>query len=207
MPRSPLSEEEIARFRERMCEVATDQFAEHGFQRVTMRALANLMGCSPMTPYRYFENKESIVSAARNRAFQRFGETLREATRIEVAPLEQLSALAHAYVGFAQREPSSYRIMFMLDQREFTDFPMADQAGARIWQYVADAVRAAVDARAIEGDILTLTHAVWVVVHGIATLQLDGKLVMGRGAEVLTDEVMRATMRGFEPKAIPRGED
>ena len=49
----------------RTCRVATRRFAEEGFAGVTLRGLASDLGCSPMTPYRYFENKEEIFHSVR----------------------------------------------------------------------------------------------------------------------------------------------
>ena len=41
-----------------------------------MRQLAAELGVSPMTPYRYFEDKDAILAAVRTRAFDRFAEAL-----------------------------------------------------------------------------------------------------------------------------------
>ncbi len=39
---------------------------------MTLRALAAELGCSPMTPYRYFENKAELFAVVRADAFRRF---------------------------------------------------------------------------------------------------------------------------------------
>ncbi len=41
-----------------------------------MRQLAAELGCSPMTPYRYFKDKDEILAAVRAAAFDRFSEAL-----------------------------------------------------------------------------------------------------------------------------------
>jgi len=51
MPRY-LTEQDIADFRAELCKVATERFARHGYEGVTMRQLAEALGCSPKTPYR-----------------------------------------------------------------------------------------------------------------------------------------------------------
>ena len=51
VPRN-LSEQDIAAFRDRLCDVAERQFALHGAESVTIRQLASELGVSPMTPYR-----------------------------------------------------------------------------------------------------------------------------------------------------------
>lgn len=183
-----------------MCEIATREFADHGFQRVTMRSLAGKMGCSPMTPYRYFENKEAILAAARGQAFAGFVTELQTAFESENDALERIHVVARASVSYAVERPACYRIMFLLDQREFTDFPMADLAGAQAWQIIHELVKCAVADGVIEGDVLKIAHSVWVIVHGAVSLHIAGKLVLGLSVEEVCDELMSATLRGYQPK-------
>ena len=60
--------EDIEAYRDRIVDVATGLFAERGYAGVTFRSLAERLGCSAMTPYRYFSNKEEIFAAVRRRA-------------------------------------------------------------------------------------------------------------------------------------------
>jgi len=71
MPKN-LSAAEVDAFRIRLCEVAQHRFASEGRDGVSMRQLADALGCSPMTPYRYFRNKDEILAAVRTAAFERF---------------------------------------------------------------------------------------------------------------------------------------
>ena len=57
MPKN-LSPAEVDAFRARLCAVAERRFAERGADGVSMRQLADELGCSAMTPYRYFSDKE-----------------------------------------------------------------------------------------------------------------------------------------------------
>ena len=116
MSRPALSQTEVEDFRESLCETATRLFAERGYEGVTMRALATSLGCSPMTPYRYFENKAEIFDAVRSAGFARFADALEDSIRGVTQHPAILRALCLAYVRFATTEPHAYRIMFELDQ-------------------------------------------------------------------------------------------
>jgi AcrR family transcriptional regulator len=70
MARPALTEEEIASFRDRLCEIATHRFAERGYAGVSLRGLARDLGCSPTTPYRYFDDKDEILAIVRVRAYE-----------------------------------------------------------------------------------------------------------------------------------------
>ena len=78
MPRY-LTEQDIADFRAELCKVATERFARFGYEGVTMRQLADALGCSPKTPYRYFKDKADILATVRAQAFEKFSDALEAA--------------------------------------------------------------------------------------------------------------------------------
>ncbi len=75
MPK-PLSKAEIEDFREKLIDAATRLFAERRRQDFTLKELTSELGVSPMTPYRYFEDKDAMLAAVRARAFDRFADAL-----------------------------------------------------------------------------------------------------------------------------------
>src|SRR3546814_7213197 len=69
-----LSQDEIDAFRARLCTAAEKRFAAQGVAGVSLRQLAEDLGCSAMTPYRYFRDKDAIVAAVRTAALDSFSE-------------------------------------------------------------------------------------------------------------------------------------
>src|SRR5579859_6654510 len=104
MPRV-LSDTDVADFRERLCEAAERLFAERGPDAVTMRQLAAELGVSPMTPYRYFEDKDDILAAVRTNGFTRFAEALETARARAIGAPAIGAAVGDAYVTFALENP------------------------------------------------------------------------------------------------------
>src|SRR6201747_2573169 len=100
MPRV-LSDTDVADFRERLCEAAEKLFAERGPDAVTMRQLAAELGVSPMTPYRYFEDKNDILAAVRANGFNRFADSLEQARGSATGARARGAAVGEAYVTFA----------------------------------------------------------------------------------------------------------
>ena len=194
MPRAALSDVEVERFRDALCDVATRLFAQKGYDGVPMRALAAELGCSPMRPYRYFENKDEIFEAVRRAAFDRFADALAEARDSTRDPLGRMQALCLGYVRFALDEPHAYRIMFELDPPSGTRPPDAEEA--RSWLVMRECVEDAVRAGVLRGDADVLAHLYWSTVHGMVALHLAGKLVLGRGLEELTRAFMERELRG-----------
>src|SRR5215475_2776999 len=98
MPRY-LTEQDIADFRAELCKVATERFARFGYDGVTMRQLAEALGCSPKTPYRYFKDKADILATVRAQAFGKFADTLEAAVASTPAddPVERAQRVGEAY--------------------------------------------------------------------------------------------------------------
>src|SRR5258707_14497118 len=112
MPRY-LTEKDIADFRSELCKVATERFARFGYEGVTMRQLAQALGCSPKTPYRYFKDKADILATVRAQAFTKFADPLEAAAK---GPVEERGRrTGEAYIAFALAHPHAYRIMFDCD--------------------------------------------------------------------------------------------
>lgn len=206
MPRAALSRKDIDAFREQLCTVAARRFAEQGFAGVTLRGLAADLGCSAMTPYRYFRDKGEIFAAVRAAAFARFADAEQAslAKRAGDGPLVRLRALASMYVAFAQAEPDAYRIMFELAQPDSAAHPELEREGLRAWEPLRAVVGEAVKARLLAGDPDTLAHVCWASIHGAVALQLAGKLSLGRTLGDLTGPIIDTFIRGAAPAAPKR---
>lgn len=203
MPRASLSESEVEAFRDALCDAATRRFAEEGYEGVTLRGLARDLGCSPMTPYRYFENKAEIFAAVRTAAFERFGEALEAALVASPSPAESLPALCRAYVAFAVAEPHAYRIMFELDQGpQIQGRPSGDIPG---WSLMRAAVEQAVAAGIVRGDDPdTLAHLFWSGIHGLVALHLSGMLLLGRSLDELVEAFIERELPNHPSAPHPR---
>ena len=179
MGRRKLTPEETEAFRSRILDAALELFATQGFEAVSLRSIAAAVGCSPMTPYRYFRDKGDIFDAVRCLAFDRFA-TDQEAIAARVPdPMKRIIELGRAYSRFADQHPNDFRLMFEFDQpREMS--PELAEAGRRSFATLREATADAVDAGGLSGNVDTLAHLYWTSLHGIVTLDLAGKLVQGR---------------------------
>lgn len=196
MPRAALSHDEIANFRERICSAASRLFAEQGYDAITLRAVAAEIGCSPMTPYRYFKDKEEIFASVRAAAFRRFA-AYKEAEIAGITdPTLRLRALGHAYIGFALEDPDGYRIMFALLQGSASEHPEVMRDGSRAWALIREAISQAIAAGVLKGDVDTVAHLFWAGMHGIVSLELAGKLNLGRDLRALVEPMLDSLLRG-----------
>ena len=198
MPRV-LSDTDVADFRERLCEAAERLFAEKGPDAVTMRQLAAELGVSPMTPYRYFEDKDDILAAVRANAFNRFADALEAARESAADARTRGHAVGEAYVTFALAHPHSYKLMFDLNQPHVEKYPDLVAAGQRargtLTGYVDDALKEGV----LSGDAYQIGLMFWASVHGAVVLELAGMLPPG-GARELQHNLDATLARGLRAK-------
>ena len=118
MPRF-LSDQDVENFRLQLVEVATRRFAEHGVGGVTLRGLADEVGCSRTTPYRYFKNKDEILAAVRASAFSRLADATERAASRASDAIERLEAGGRAYLRFAAEDPDAYLSVLFIHPEEF----------------------------------------------------------------------------------------
>jgi AcrR family transcriptional regulator len=210
MPKT-LSATEVDAFRARLCAMAQRLFAKRGVEGVSMRQLADALGCSPMTPYRYFRNKEEILAAVRAAAFDRFADALEAATLRAQGDLRAAAyATGEAYIRFAFSEPEAYRLMFDLSQPHPERYPELVRATARARHLMSAALEALVNAGVFAGDPQLMGYVFWATMHGLVVLHLAGKLPTKPDFETIQREAMRILAAGAragasapKPRAFP----
>ena len=198
MPRI-LSETDVADFRERLCEAAERLFAERGPDAVTMRQLAAELGVSPMTPYRYFHDKDDILAAIRTNGFTRFADALEKARDGAEGARAKGKAVGEAYVTFALEHPHAYKLMFDLNQPHMEKYPDLVAAGQRAHGTMTGYVDDAFNEGIMSGDAGEIGMMFWAAVHGAVVLELAGMLPPG-GARALSRKLDSTLARGLRAK-------
>src|SRR5688572_29309519 len=199
MPRV-LTETDVADFRERPCAAAERLFAEHGPDAVTMRQLAAELGVSPMTPYRYFQDKSEILAAVRATGFNRFSQALEAARDKAATPRAKGAAVGEAYITFAFEHPHTYKLMFDLNQPDEGHYPELVEAGRRARATMSGYVKDQIGEGLIEGEPEQVGRMFWAATHGAIVLELAGKLPKGAARE-LAHAISQTLGRGLKPGA------
>jgi AcrR family transcriptional regulator len=200
MPKN-LSAAEVDAFRARLCEAARRRFAEYGVDGVSMRALADELGCSAMTPYRYFRDKQEIFAAVRAAAFDRFANAMERAAGNPGDARAKARAVGEAYIRFALRDQQAYRLMFDLSQPGQDRFPELVRASSRARRTMSAFVEQMVEEGVLAGDPETLGQLFWAASHGLIVLHLAGKLPGKPGFRALHRQMMQLLVRGARTPA------
>jgi AcrR family transcriptional regulator len=192
-----LSPADIADFRERLLDAAERLFAEHGMEAVTIRQLAEAIGVSPMTPYRYFKDKDAILAAARARAFDRHADALEQAYEASrgADPVTRANAIGAAYVSFALANPEGYKLMFDIKQPNAWDYADLRRAGDRSRATMTRHLRDLVAMGVLKGDPHLIGHLYWSAIHGPLMLHFSGLLPPEYDARTLIGHLTEALSR------------
>ena len=105
-------EREKEEIRHKILDAARELFAAEGYEKVTMRRIAEAIEYSPTTIYLHFEDKDDLVRALCHADFGRLLEAMQLAPA-SADPIEAIRQLGRAYCAFALQYPNQYRFMFM----------------------------------------------------------------------------------------------
>jgi AcrR family transcriptional regulator len=204
MPRY-LTDQDIADFRAELCKVATERFARFGYEGVTMRQLAEALGCSPKTPYRYFKDKADILATVRAQAFEKFADTLEKARTGVTDVAERGRLTGEAYLAFALKNPHAYRIMFEIDAPVDDKHPELGPASDRAARFITRGAEEMAAAGVIEVDPKLFGWSLWAAIHGIVMLHQSGMLAHGPDYKALYSFLGLTMMKGAGAKFGPGG--
>jgi AcrR family transcriptional regulator len=108
---------------------------------LTLREAARRAGVSPAAPYRHFADKQALLAAVAEEGFRTMVDEMRRASGEHATePLAALRAVGLAYVGFAIRHPSHFRVMFGREVADRSSHPALGQAAAAAFELLAEGV-------------------------------------------------------------------
>lgn len=156
----------------RLIDEAARIFAEQGPAGLSLRKVAAAAGTSTMTVYTRFGDKQGLLDAMHREGFRRLADQIHEATRSD----DPLVELGHAYRSAALASPQLYGLMFGPLPAGFEPTEDTDKAAAATYAPLVDGVRAAVERGDLAGDPEDIALHLWVVAHGMVSLELSGQL-------------------------------
>lgn len=103
--------------RDRILAAARELFARDGYEAVTMRRIASLIGQTPTTLYRYFRNKSDILTCLCEDFFaflvQDLQETLSKVVQTDLSAQQQLRAGLQSFIRISLQYPEHYKAAFL----------------------------------------------------------------------------------------------
>jgi len=171
--------------RNALLEEAVRLVARRGVEGFSLREAARALGVSPTAAYRHFADKGSLLGAVASEGFARLATAMERAMARVEAPagspahaVATLGAVGEAYVEFALRHPSHFRVMFGPWMKDAAGCePGVSPSGKGAYQLLTDALDGLVASGAVTAEARAGAEIVaWASVHGFAALVVDRTL-------------------------------
>jgi AcrR family transcriptional regulator len=191
--------EQKERLRRSMLDAAAELFVKEGYEKVSMRRIAQKINYSPMSIYLYFRDKAEILDTICEETFSKLIQHKRLA-RPEDYPGEPIGYLKgglRAYVEFGLRHPYHYQLTFM------TRASVDGERRRRIGQEAFGCLRATVKACADQGKLRTpdvefVSQVLWTAIHGVTSLLITHPKFPWVNRERLITGAIDAIVGGLE---------
>jgi AcrR family transcriptional regulator len=149
---------------------AVRAIAEDGLGALSLRDVARRLGVSHAAPTHHFGDKAGLLTAVAAEGFRLLADELRRAYE-RTGDFREVGV---AYVRFATRHPPYFEVMFRPDLYHDDDPELTDarkQASSMLYGPVAEYPGVGSEREVMEAGV-----AAWSLVHGLATLYLNGNL-------------------------------
>jgi AcrR family transcriptional regulator len=163
--------------REALLKATLELIGTDGIGAVSLRQVARAAGVSPGAPYHHFPDRAALLTALADEGFRLLAAALTEARAAVAGPTEGLEAILNAYVEFAKANPAYFRLMFRPELTQPHKSESGAEAGEAAFAVLADTVAECVAKKLVRADDMNvLAITMWSLVHGYASLWLDGQL-------------------------------
>jgi AcrR family transcriptional regulator len=167
-PRRERLREEL---RQEILDAARELFVKEGYEAVSMRKIADKVGCAAGTIYLHFEDKDSILNDLARETFQKLDRHMDALAQDHQSdPLERLRRGGRRYIDFGLAHPQHYLVAFFGQTHHQTQPTDAGalSAGLHSFDCLRQVVRQCVDAgRTASQEVEQISQVVWLNTHGV----------------------------------------
>jgi AcrR family transcriptional regulator len=174
-------ERERGEMRDLILQAAQKLFLENGYEKTSIRGIADAIEYSPATIYLYYKDKNELLLALHVVAFQKMIEEFLIVTTVK-DPFERLVALGQQYIKFALENPELYDLMFIM-QAPMEALACKEEVwddGKKSFEFLESVIRDCVAAGYVkpDRDVETVSMTIWSYMHGLITIYLKKRMDM-----------------------------
>jgi AcrR family transcriptional regulator len=166
---------------------AREIFLEEGYENTSIRKIASRIEYSPGIIYLHFKDKNQLLLALHDKAFECKMEALFHSVQNIPDPMERLAATGRAYITYGIENPKDYELMFILSctmealavKEEFWN------DGAQAIGMLKSNIQECIDTGYFKPgiDVNAVSLMLWSQVHGIVTLHNKERLNVYAGLD------------------------
>jgi AcrR family transcriptional regulator len=188
-------------FRRKVLDAARDLFVNEGYEKFSMRTLAEKMGYSPTTIYAYFKDKDALFFAMCEEVAERFFADLTDIRTAHTDPLESLRQVLLNLIKVGFNNPDEYKFLFITRPQAYGTLEefMEKESMARNSYFVfREIVKHCMATGTLqEIDIDVLTQVLAVATCGLGALTANKTSFPWIDRNVLAHTLVEGLLRGF----------
>jgi AcrR family transcriptional regulator len=161
---------ETESLKDRIVQAASRLFTTEGYDALSMRRVAQEVGCSQMAMYRHFANKEALVQHICAELYMQFAARINEEIRTEADARKKLKRFVRAVLQFAEQYPDHYALIFLVRHSDPQVVATREQLGQQFLAGVAQIVRDALPPATSTQQVESTVRRMMEVLHGTAAL-------------------------------------
>ncbi|MDJ1472667.1 TetR/AcrR family transcriptional regulator [Cytophagaceae bacterium DM2B3-1] len=175
---SERKEREKQEMKSLILETATQMFLEHGFEKTSLRNIAEKIEYSPATIYLYYKDKNQLFYDVHEKGFELLSEKMTPLMQIE-NPLERLYKMGEIYLDFAFHNPEYYDLMFIMTAPMEALHDDNWDCGFANYEMLRQTIAECMEKGLIKkADLEVTTVSVFSFVHGLVSLAIRQRFKM-----------------------------
>jgi AcrR family transcriptional regulator len=163
-------------FRGEILNAARDIFIDDGYEKFSMRKLAEKIDYSPTTIYHYFKNKDDLLFAICEEVAEQFLARMRYIRSVQHKPDEALRQAMLYLVEFAFDNPNQYKVFFLTRPNIYgtqEEFMKRESMARNSYFEFREMVHACIESGALRAlDVDVLTQVLATAPHGLIAMTL-----------------------------------
>lgn len=154
-------------------EAAMKAFLEEGYEKTSIRNIADKIEYSPGTIYLYYKDKDELLYEVQREAFGKLYEAfvLHAPSK---SPWKRLEQLSHAYMNFSREHPDLYDLMFIIRApMNKVEEKAGWENGDACFNYLMACVSDCIDKKLLRyTDNRVAALSIWSFIHGLVSLNI-----------------------------------
>jgi AcrR family transcriptional regulator len=189
-------------FRREILDAARELFLNEGYEKFSMRKLAEKIGYSPTSIYLYFKGKDDLLFAICEEFAERFVTTLNDIRSRSNDPLDALRQAMLYRIEFGLNNPNQYRVFYFSNPHVYgtgEDFMKRESIARNSYFVFREMVQECIETgkfRDLGAEVITQSLAA--AAHGLIAANIFVKSFPWADQNTLANALVDGLLRGFQ---------
>jgi AcrR family transcriptional regulator len=162
--------------RQKILDAAMHMFLEEGYNKTSIRNIAEMIEYSPATIYLYYKDKDELLYAVQKMAFDKLLETFDKEAN-DPDPMLRLAQICRSYVHFGLANPELYDLMFIIRAPMNVDDAIHKTNGRDCFSIVFECLQECMSKNLLRFEDPRIgILSVWSMGHGLVSLEVRCRL-------------------------------